>query len=64
VVEMPEVTLDASALDKVKELSEYDRKAIFDEFKAANAQQTIRNPSGWIYGRARTKLAAKAKRGG
>jgi len=56
VPELPGVTLDRHALDKLAELQPDERENLCKEFIVYNAHKGIRNPSGWIFGKARTKV--------
>jgi len=59
VPELKGVTLDASALIKLEELEEEERSALFMEYASEAAHKPIRNPSSWVYGRARTKITER-----
>lgn len=56
---MPElegVTLDEKAMQKLDELDPDERAALFAEYSVEASRKSIQNPSGWVYGRARTKV--------
>lgn len=53
------VTLDAQCQQKLDELTPEEKNALLQEFATANAGGSIRNPSGWLFGRARSKLVER-----
>lgn len=63
IPELPGVSLDRSAIDKLGELGEADRKALLEEFTEEHRKSEIRNPSGWLFGHARTKLSGHSGKG-
>jgi len=58
---LPGITLDEQAYSKLHELSEEDLGELIEEYFAENAKAFIRNPSGWLYGHARTKAVARTR---
>lgn len=56
VPDLPGVMLDDSAVTKLQELEPEERAAIYSEYRQESQTKQINNPSGWIFGRARTKL--------
>jgi len=57
-------TLDLEAQDKLQELDQVDLQDLMSQFQEANTRQMIKNPSGWVFAKARTKLATRAVKGG
>merc|ERR1711879_671330 len=57
--ELPGVMLDQQAYEKLGELSEEDLQELLEEYNVENERNGVRNPSGWLYGRARTKAIAR-----
>merc|ERR1719215_2380211 len=57
-------TLDMEAQDKLQELEQVDLQDLMREFQEVNSRQMIKNPSGWVFGKARSKLATRAAKGG
>mmetsp|Transcript_69630 Transcript_69630/g.151506 ORF Transcript_69630/g.151506 Transcript_69630/m.151506 type:complete len:251 (+) Transcript_69630:374-1126(+) len=62
VPNLDHLKLDAQAMDKLAELNEEERKQVVADFYTENGRDPIRNPSSWIYGKARTKICNR-KRG-
>lgn len=56
VPELAGVTLDEKALAKLEELEPEERSALFIEYAIEASRKSIQNPSGWVFGRARTKV--------
>mmetsp|Transcript_31481 Transcript_31481/g.61815 ORF Transcript_31481/g.61815 Transcript_31481/m.61815 type:complete len:516 (+) Transcript_31481:35-1582(+) len=56
VPELPGVLLDEKALAKLEELGPEERDSLFAEYSIEAARKPILNPSGWVFGRARTKV--------
>lgn len=56
VPELPGVLLDEKALAKLEELEPQERENLFAEYNIEASRKPILNPSGWVFGRARTKV--------
>jgi len=56
VPELKGVMLDNKALAKLDELEPEERAKLFVEYELEASRKSIQNPSGWVYGRARTKV--------
>jgi len=56
VPELKGVVLDEKALAKLDELEPEEREKLFVEYQLEASRKSIQNPSGWVYGRARTKV--------
>mmetsp|Transcript_80088 Transcript_80088/g.221453 ORF Transcript_80088/g.221453 Transcript_80088/m.221453 type:complete len:139 (+) Transcript_80088:3-419(+) len=56
VPELEGVELDAKALAKLEELEPEERQQLFTEYQNEASRKPIMNPSGWVFGRARTKV--------
>eukprot|EP00927_Polykrikos_kofoidii_P066561 TRINITY_DN62143_c0_g1_i1.p1 TRINITY_DN62143_c0_g1~~TRINITY_DN62143_c0_g1_i1.p1 ORF type:complete len:605 (+),score=99.38 TRINITY_DN62143_c0_g1_i1:133-1815(+) len=63
VPELGGIVIDVEARSKLEELADSERRDLFAEFQIQSAMEPIRNPSGWLYGKARSIAAAK-KSGG
>jgi len=56
VPELPGVLLDEKALAKLEELEAQERESLFAEYNIEASRKQILNPSGWVFGKARTKV--------
>lgn len=59
VPELEGIHLDSAAYEKLEELDPEERTEVINEYFTASAETPIRNPSGWIFGKARSKLCVR-----
>merc|ERR1711904_414313 len=61
VAELGGVALDTDAMGKLQELTDSERQELYAEFNQVKMIEGIKNPSGWIFGKARTKLVERRR---
>eukprot|EP00927_Polykrikos_kofoidii_P049262 TRINITY_DN43347_c0_g1_i1.p1 TRINITY_DN43347_c0_g1~~TRINITY_DN43347_c0_g1_i1.p1 ORF type:complete len:540 (+),score=73.04 TRINITY_DN43347_c0_g1_i1:41-1621(+) len=59
ISELGGVAVDADTLAKLEELTESEKRDLFAEFQIQTAITPIRNPSGWLFGKARSKVVSR-----
>lgn len=61
--ELPDVMVDAECSAKLEELEPDDRTQLINLFIDENAKEEVRNPSSWLFARARTTIVEKLGKG-
>lgn len=59
LAELPGVALDDVAYGKIMELTEEEKEDLLEEYHRQCQNEPVRNPSGWLFGRARTKVVER-----